>query len=153
MLNHLSWTSYFEGIISLLVIYYVGIAIRYYRQDIKGLLGAETKTTPGLPDQLLYQQASVPANKASGHRHLTDDNDPAHDISEADELIAQIKRHIAAAPAPAELIPQIKNIFQTYTAFKTSPHRAAINELVVSECEKTGAAGLSEDEVDQWWED
>jgi len=49
------------------------------------------------------------------------------------------------------LIPQLKQILWEYESI-AALDRSAINHLVVNECEKTGTALLTEEEVDQWWE-
>jgi hypothetical protein len=159
MLNHLSWTSYSEIIIFLLVIYYTFIGIRFYGSAIKGLLGLSPKNgnTQQLPEQLIYQEASTPVNNLPEEVSYASGSYPDDDIREADELIASAKNSIAEASEKAfaqeRLIAGLKNIFKTHKSLKTSPHRSAINELVVTECERTGTAGLTEEEVDQWWSD
>lgn len=158
-LNHLSWTSYLEIVILLLVIYYVFAGIRFYTAYIQRLLGCAVKSDAyqGLPDQLVYQETASSANSTNVPENYIDDNYPDDDIREADSLTASVKSCIAAASgdayAPDKLTSQIKNIFKKHTSLKASPHRPAINELVVAECERTGTALLTEDEVDQWWSD
>ena len=159
MLNHLSWTSYFEAVIVLLVIYYLFIGIRFYATDIKQLFAPAGKRAADnrLPEQLVFKDAEkpvegLPEEVIYGQENYTDD-----DIQQADELISSIKKRITAANgktySPDTLLPQLKAIFQEHGSLKISPHRPAINEQVVTECERTGVAELTEDEVDQWWSD
>jgi hypothetical protein len=158
MLNHLSWTNYFEAIMPLLVIYYVFIGIRFYAADIKRLFAPAGKDGPtkSLPDQLLFKDTEYAAEGLPEEVIYGRDNCP-DDIQQADELISLIKKRIATASgkpyAPASLLPALKATFRAYGSLKTSPHRPAINEQVVTECERTGVAELTEDEVDQWWSD
>ena len=76
------------------------------------------------------------------------------EISDTDILGGQLRACIARAAdqpfAPASLIAQLKQILKQHTALAPD-ERPAINHLVVSECEKTGTALLTEEEVDQWW--
>ncbi|MDP9077752.1 MAG: hypothetical protein M3O71_10045 [Bacteroidota bacterium] len=159
MLNHLSWTSYFEGVITLLIIYYLYIGVRYYAADIKQLLAPTGKSGPGtkLPEQLVFsdaehQSAGLPEEVSYEHGRYQDD-----DIQDADKLISSVKKRITAASgtayAPVKLLTELKAVFQEHPSLKNSPHRPAINELVVTECERTGVAELTEEEVDQWWGD
>jgi len=163
MLNHLSWTSYFEAVIVLLAIYYPFVGIRYYTADIKKLLttAGNSSTEANLPEQLLFKEAESPVKSPSGG--LTEEvsyeagHYPNQDIQDADELISSVKKRITAASgtayAPVKLLTELKAVFQEHPSLKNSPHRPAINELVVTECERTGVAELTEDEVDQWWGD
>lgn len=157
LLNHLSWASYFETVMTLLVLYYVFVGVRFYAADIQKLTGhiAKNDARRDLADSLLYQETGNPANNTNVPESYTDDNYPDKDILEADKLTAAVKGCILAASgkayAPDQLIPQIKDIFNRHPSLKNSPHRPAINELVVSECGRTGVAELTEDEVDAWW--
>ncbi|MDB5143680.1 MAG: hypothetical protein JWQ66_2393 [Mucilaginibacter sp.] len=159
MLSHLSWTNYFETVMLLLVIYYAFVGIRFYAADIRGLLRLSSKSgTPRqLPEQLVYREQERPVDILPEEVSYASGSYPDDDIRETDELIASVKSRIAEASgkayAPDELIPQLKNIFKKHAGLNISPHRPAINELVVTECERTGTAGLTEEEVDQWWSD
>jgi len=158
MLNHLSWTSYFEAVVLLLVIYYVFIGSRFYAADIKQLFVPAGKNGPdkSLPDQLMFKGDDDAAEGLPEEVIYGRDNYP-DDIQQADELIALIKKRVEAASgklyAPAVLLSELHAIFREHNSLKTSPHRPAINEQVVTECERTGVAELTEDEVDQWWSD
>ena len=159
MLHQISWTSYIEAIIGLLAIYYAYVALKYYADDIRGILnpvGQKPTGTQNLPDALQYEEPEPGAGKVNSVTHSNPDNQPDDSIKEADQLIGQIKQCIQTASekpfAPAVLIPQIKKLFRDNPSLQDSPHRPAINELVVSECERSGTALLNEDEVDRWWE-
>ncbi|MDB4921836.1 hypothetical protein [Mucilaginibacter sp.] len=158
LLHRITWTSYLEFITFLLVIYYIMLGIRFFAGDISQLYNRICGNKPvagnALPAALMYGEpeaaAAAPAPANSNYDGLPDDS-----MAEADELIGKIKQIILAAAdkpfAPAVLIPQLKKLFRGHVSLKTSPHRPAINELVVSECERTGVAGLTEDEADEWW--
>jgi len=159
MLNHLSWTSYFEGIAALLVIYYAFVGIHYYAANIRKLLTSTGRDTTGTPltEQLMFEgeesrTGQLPEDASDDQGHYLND-----DIQEADKLVSALKKQIAAASgasyAPAVLLTELKSIFQEHLFLKDSPHRAAINEMVVTECDCTDVAELTEDEVDQWWGD
>lgn len=158
MLSHLSWAGYWEAVIVLLVIYYLFVGIRFYSAEIKGLLdhpALQNNAGNGLPDQLVYPEQETQANGLPDEVSYSDDTYPDEDILEADELTIAVKALIMAASgkpyAPDQLIPQIKAAFKTHSVLKDSPYRPAINELVASECERTGVGELTEDEVDEWW--
>ena len=159
-LNHLSWTNYFETVLLLLVLYYIFIGFRFYGGDIRRLIrfpafrGMSDKHTP---DQQVFSDKNVADNTLPEEVSYLFAGHSDNDIREADELIAELKEIIGLAfdkaYAPEALLQQLKAAFLGHTTLKTSPHRPAINELVVTECERTGVAELTEDEVDQWWSD
>jgi hypothetical protein len=160
MLNQLSWTTYFEIIIFLTAIYYTYILFKYYRYDIGQLFQSSSgrNETSDVPEVLRYEKpAKIPTPAV---KHFPDARPgPAYteEVQEGEEFIAEIKGCIHKASgkpfAPAVLIPQIKKLFAEHPELKNSSDRPAINELVVRECEDTGTALLTEDEVDQWWTD
>lgn len=161
LLNHLSWTSYLEAVCLLLVIYYLFIGLRYYADDLRRLVNQSAKnvnSTAAIPDALHYggpEEVSYPGTQEL--RKSNPDNRPDDSLSETDSLIGQVKQVILAASgkpfSPAILLPQIKKLLRANPGLRHSPHRPAINELIVAECERTGTALLTEDEVDQWWSD
>lgn len=159
MLNHLSWTSYFETVIAALVIYYLFIGIRFYAADIKQMFVPAGKSMAGnsLPEQLVFKDAEKQTDGLPEEVIYRQDNYTDDDIQQADELISSIKKLITTASgkaySPDTLLPEIKAIFGKHNSLKTSPHRPAINEQVVTECERIGVAELTDDEVDQWWSD
>jgi hypothetical protein len=161
MLNHLSWTSYFEAVILLLVIYYAFIALRFYPGGLRRLFSrAPARNQPGqpLPAALVYQEPGGKEGGPAAPGYLEQDNLPDDSITRADTLMKLVKDRIAVrlSDSPyawAAIRRQIKKIFKEHTSLKNSPHRQAINEMVAAEFKKTGTALLSECEVDQWWGD
>jgi hypothetical protein len=162
MLKQLSWTSYFEIILFLAAIWYVFVLFRYYRGEVRGLYQAKQAETdsPTIPEVLRYEPSAAteeiqfPANEENEEAPVQVQNE---DFAEAEKFIRQVKACIKNASgkpfAPAILIPQIKKLFRENPELLNSPQRPAINELIVQECESTGTALLTEDEVDQWWTD
>lgn len=159
MFKQISWTTYFEVIIFLLIIYYVYILLKFYREDLRRLfrIGKTSENTAQEIPQALRYEAPGPAdqNFIISTGDLNVDNQPDGSLEDADQLIGQLKQVIQSASgkpfSPAVLIPQVKKLFAKSPSLRRSPHRPAINELVVSECERLGTALLTEDEVDQWW--
>lgn len=158
MLSHLSWASYWEAVIALLAIYYLFVGLRFYSADIKGWLSPEALTRNAgdrLPDQLVYPEPAAADHGQPEEVSYTDEHYPDEDILQADELTFSVKALITAASddtyAPDQLIAKLKTVFKKHHVLANSPYRPAINELVASECERTGVAELTEGEVDEWW--
>lgn len=156
MLNHYSWTSYFEVVTLLLVTYYIFIGIRFYGSDIKKLFESRgARPAQDGPEQVVDEESTVAQPKLINADQYVHDNYPDDDIRETDNFIAEAKSLINAAASKAygseSLITRLRQLFTKYTSLRTSPYRPAINEMIVSECERTGVASLTEDEVDEWW--
>jgi len=79
--------------------------------------------------------------------------DPSEAEMLSTALLASIAESSGEAYEPAATTQKLKAILRRYTQFRNSPHRAAINSLIVAECEKAGIAQLSEQEVDMWWDE
>jgi hypothetical protein len=158
MLNHYSWTSYIEAVGLLLVIYYIFIGIRFFGSDIRKLFKSpDARSAQDESEQIVHEEPAVAQPELINTEQYVQDNYPDDDIRETDDLIAEARSLINAAASkaygPESLITRLRQLFNKYTSLKTSPHRPAINEMIVSECERTGVASLTEDEVDAWWSD
>jgi hypothetical protein len=162
MLKQISWTTYFEIILFLAAIWYVFVLFRYYRGEARKLNRAKQPEidSPAIPEVLRYEP--VPATEEIQYPSHDEPEDLPpqalnEDFVEVQKSIGQVKaciRNASGKPfSPAILTPQIKKLFREHPELLNSPQRPAINELVVQECESTGTALLTEDEVDQWWSD
>jgi hypothetical protein len=157
MLSHLSWTSYFQATALLLVIYYLFISLRFYRNELHHLfnrVASRTDNKQQLPEALQYREQEA-GNTTMAAARL---EEPMQETpSDNDHLTVRLKACISQAAdkpfAPAVLIVQLKKILQDPAAKGETIDRELINARVVNECEKTGTALLTEDEVDQWWSD
>jgi hypothetical protein len=160
MLNQVSWTTFFEIVIFLAAVYYLFVLFRYYAGDLRQMVLPRTDATIDhqIPDVLRFEQ---PEELHQAHTEplarARQESLPDESLEETAEIRGQLKQCIQSASgkpfAPAVLIPQIKKLFRDFPELRYSPHRPAINELVVQECERTGTALLTEDEVDAWWSD
>jgi hypothetical protein len=166
MLHQISWTTYFESLIVLLAIYYAATGFKFYGRDISVFIQTRIlKNSPQSRSQIPFFaqepfadteeefEASFPETGPvafeENYYEAPDDS-----ITERETIIARIKAAInetASRPYnPPALTSKIKAIFMDYPSVKNSPYRDAINELIVTECERTGTALLTEDEVDRW---
>ncbi|WP_426582636.1 hypothetical protein [Mucilaginibacter sp. R-33] len=154
LLHQISWLQYLSAVLVAMIIYYIFVILRCYRPELQNLLNRLSGDKAGAPLQALQYQPENEQMAAAVQNPMETAYQEAT-ISETDILVGQLKACIAKAAdkpfAPAILIPQLKQILQQHTAFP-APERPAISHLIVNECEKTGTALLTEDEVDQWWE-
>jgi hypothetical protein len=158
MLQQITWHQYLTAILLLALIYYAVIILRYCRPEIQRLISQLQGNTENnrQPDVLQYQaEDDSPVQDVKHPAPIDEYAEQQEGINEYDHLSGELKVCIARAAdkpfAPAILIPQLKKILQIPREGIASTDRDAINELIVNECEKTGTALLTEDEVDQWW--
>ena len=155
LLHQISWHQYLIVAFVAAIFYYLIVFLKYYRPELQSLQRRISGDKPGEQLQALQYQPdeeeALPATVQSPVER------PYHGeiISNTDFLSGELKACIARAAekpfAPAVLIPQLKQILLEYESI-AAPERSAINQLIVVECEKTGTALLTEEEVDQWWE-
>jgi hypothetical protein len=155
LLNQISWHQYLTISLLAAVIYYLMVILRCYRPELQNLQRRISGDKPGERLQALQYQ---PAEEESPSSPVQSPDQRPHQgeiISNTDYLTGELKACIAKAAdktfAPAILIPQLKQILQKYQSIAAS-ERPVINYMLVNECEKTGTALLTEEEVDQWWE-
>ena len=154
LLHQISWHQYLTVALSAAIIYYLFLILRFYRPELQNLQRHISGDKPGEQLQTLQYQPGEEAIKAAPVHDQTEE--PYHEevITDTDILAGKLKACIIKAAdkpfAPANLIPQLKEILREHQQIAASA-RPAINRLVVGECEETGTALLTEEEVDQWW--
>lgn len=160
LLNNTTWKQYLYTALAAAVIYYAVIAWRYYRHEIKQLiarLSGKTDAPEERPAVLQY-----PTEKTKPQQVNPAVIFPAEAYSQelpfggtANDLARQLRQCIDDAVegpfAPQLLIPTLQKILHDYPDVAATNDREKINALIVSECENTGTALLSESEVDLWW--
>jgi hypothetical protein len=161
MLHHITWHQYLTGIVLAAVIYYIVIILRCYRPELQRIIKQlnGNRETGNLPEALQYpDEAEQPAAETAHAVNFSGQPEYRQEpLTAYDHLAAKLKACIAKAAdkpfAPAIFLPQIKTILKARPETNGAINRQAINEFIVNECEKTGTALLTEDEVDQWWGD
>jgi len=155
LLHAISWHQYLAASFVATIIYYVVVLLHCYRPELQKL---QRRLSGDKPENQLQALQYLPDETAVPAASVNSQGNPSYPqetISDTDIITAQLKACISQAAerpfAPAILVPMLQQILQQNTAISASPGRPAINHLVVNECEKTGTAMLTEDEVDQWW--
>ena len=160
MLKQISWSDYLTCAAILLICYYLFIGLKYFRSGIPFLGGGHNAAgdqVKELPAALLYEKPDpAPELPERATAEVNEERLIAQSqLQDADELIGSLRSiigHAAEKPfAPETLIKELKIHIDQNRNFRNSPHRPAINEMIVSECERTGTALFTEEEVNQWW--
>lgn len=155
MLKNISWTDYSLTVSAIFFIYYLFITTRYYSDEIKNFLSRKQKQN--LRSSFSIDRAYNSSIDEKRDYAVSFENNSDEANTETEQLTERMKSVIADAMS-RQLIPQefkqyLSMVLKEYPAIRYSADRACINELIVSECEKYGAAILSEDEVELLWKE
>lgn len=165
MFTQISWSNYIETLLVLLIIYYIVIGFKFYTQEIKILLSGNQKLPKpkASPDSDLedeHNQISSFQNVqselfSSSKRFMPSEQDTDETFEQVQELTARIKHVIAEAITKnlikEEFILSLQILIRKYQFLKGSPFMVAINNLIVSECEKLGYLILDAEERVMLW--
>ncbi|UPZ36492.1 hypothetical protein MUB18_20615 [Sphingobacterium sp. PCS056] len=156
MLNQFTWIDYFIGICVAMVIYYLWLAIKYFRNDITHAILSKSDERFGsdlFEDE--YQDVTEvrPASVMQDGTAILNTLDS--DFEEIEFLIQKLKKVIAdtskSKPVKAEFKEYLRLVLKEYPSVKDSALRESVNELIVAETEKYGIVILSREEVDVLW--
>ncbi|QRY55572.1 hypothetical protein [Sphingobacterium siyangense] len=156
MLTDITWKDYLIGVSITISIYYLFVGLRYFYPEIRNLLGSKGKLREGdgiygRTDNEAVLEEDV-QERINAIEAFTDD-----DFAEVEHLIERIKLALAYSPADkvekVELLHCFRLMFSEYPSIRNSSLRLSINELVAAECEKYGTATLSQEEVDELWQE
>jgi hypothetical protein len=155
LLHQITWHQYLAFALIAAVIYYLVIILRCYQPELKKLRNRISGDQADSQLQALqYQPEEEPAAKIAPPSPAPAEYQQ-ESITDNDIIAGKLKACIAKAAdkafAPDALILQLKQMLHEHPD-TAATDRPAINHLVVVECEKTGTALLTEEEVDQWWE-
>lgn len=160
LLNNTTWKQYLYAALAAAVFYYAFIAWKYYRHEIKQLiarLSAKADAPEERPAVLQYPTEKTEPQQVNPAVILPEEafSQKLPFSGTANDLARQLRQCIYDAAeepfAPQLLIPTLQKILNDYPDVAATTDREKINALVVSECENTGTALLSESEVDLWW--
>jgi hypothetical protein len=158
MFTNISWGNYIVAVALLLASWYLFVGLRFYFDDIKGIVTGKRKVqfrrlgnTNYLEPQpeLNYQNsAEVTSNQSSfGEFDST--------FQDVDALVERLKNVIADADKrkvlKQEFLDYIQLILKEYPSVQDSPFRSSVSELIVSECNRTESITLTQREAEALW--
>ena len=158
MLQSISWQTYFTSCIFLLVVYYVIVAVVYYRQDLLSKLNKQSafQQPIEIPNVKEFDHKDYQPKVAEGPEVINGNYLPeANDFSELEESAKDELQAFAMAAATqyskTELITALKKILKKYAALKGSLFQQSINKIIEDECKANCSIELSDDEVAELW--
>lgn len=158
MFTNISWTDYSIVVAILGSLYYLFIGLRYYPTELKELLSGKRKLHFRVPEFNKKNETGWPSlqtEEQDGDNSILNTTDDT--FNEVEALIAALKENIEKA-SKKQFIKQefnysLKVILKNYPQIRDSRFRSAIDELLLSECEKHGTITLSEDDIVRLWDD
>ena len=158
MLSGISWNNYIVVVVSLSIVWYLFVGLRYYFEDIKDFVAGKRKlqfrglvgnSIPKSDYDFDYQKSDEILNAQVEFETI----DTV--FNEVEDLTAKLKNAITNA-TEKKLIKKdfedhLRLILKEHPLLANSPFRSSVNELIVSECEKQESVLLTHQEVDALW--
>ena len=160
MLQSISWQTYFTICIFLLVVYYIVIAVVYYRQDLLSKLNNQSTFRHSIEfsqakqfDHKDYQPKVAEGLEINNGNYLPEANDFSELAESAKDELQAFTMAAATQYSKTELITALKKILKRYAALKASSFQLSINNVITDECKTNCSTELSDDEVAELWND
>ena len=159
MLRGISWNNYIVVVVSLSIVWYLFIGLRYYFDDIKDLITGKRKlqfrSLLGKPIlKTNYDFNSQNENEILNTPVQYETVDPV--FNDVENLTASLKEAITDAIqkklSKKHFKAHLQSILQTSPLLANSSFRPSLNELIISECEKQESFLLTLQEVDALWD-
>jgi hypothetical protein len=142
MLSNVSWGEFIEVVVILLVLYYLFIGVKYYREEIKSLLSGKLRKK----DKAAVQQPGQANGKSST-------NDPAFDELEAvvNDLRYGVFERAGKSVSKKELLEQLQERLSKYSNLRIPGYKVAINNYIIIHAEEICGIVFSEHELNSAW--
>jgi hypothetical protein len=149
MLSLISWNVFTEVLFVSLGIYYMAVAVLYYKAELGALLRGKRPfpasiamnpipdTPPGSPGKKEIEEPA-PAEFALTERIVV-------------ELKGTIKKVMADEVEKEDLLRSIAHVLRQCPELKNTAYGKAINNFIIRECGSSYAVHLDEDEVIRLW--
>lgn len=144
MLEAITWNHYFSTLALGLTAYYLGIAVLYYPQELRGLISGKAMQFNLNPRQ-------------EKERHLSKTG--AKEIDPLEELeitVAELKGILGRAgnlTDPYQLLDQLRNALSNHTGLREPAHRVAIYNFLQGHIPKYTPYSFSESELKSLWKE
>lgn len=159
ILTNVTWLNYLIVIAVVLVLYYLFIGIRYYSDELKEVFTLSSSTK---------QNSSLRASDTGNHTNVNEapileEFEQSEGFEDTvDETFEMVERLIATLKSMIQdsaeqqldnvtFSERLRKILEYYGDLKHSQFQFAINELIISECEKIDFNPPSEDELLGLW--
>lgn len=139
LFNHISWTQYLLGATVLIVIYYVGVLLLFYRDELMSRFrrGGSRKETDQWEEK-------------------TDDNPAGELMVDLEGTVEDIAHSILVPGKTAtksELLQQLKVRVANFGGLSRPGYRYALNNFIMEKAETNCGIEFSEQELDEAWDE
>ncbi len=158
MFSGISWATYLLVVFLVLVAWYMFVGLRFYSDELKEVLKGHQEPAIVLhqPNEQPEEETNTEENENTAVPEEADLTAPVDDTyRHVQDLTGTLIEVITDASqkkyVKQELVQYLKRALNRYPELKDSPYRPAINELIISECDKQGAITLNEQETELLW--
>lgn len=142
MLSQISWSSYFEFVAIVLIIYYSIVLVAFYKSDIKKGMS------------LKFQASSPLSNTGMG---ISEDENTPQQVEPPNRLVDEIKALIRQAgynlTPKEEILSALRRLFlsEGFESIDRSLFKVRINTIIAKECKAHCSIHLSEEDLSVVW--
>jgi len=155
MLSHLSWTDYTQTVFWILSIYYALVLIRYYQQELIGLLFRRPKVAPTVLQQVTGNDTPSQDTKPNvvSPVHSNRMHETPHTLIQTlkDEVAAFIPEAVGNGFEKEALLSSLAFILSKYSSPDIVLHREDIQQWIVEQCRTHSSVRISESELVGLW--
>lgn len=150
--TNISWASYILVVTLLVAAWYLVIGMRFYFHNLQNFFTRKRKPKLQIASNETY---STTGSEFTPEQTETLDSDDL--FNEVENLTAKLKETIADASSKnynrEEFIFLLQLTLKEYPHLKGSIFQEALNNLIISECEKYGSIHLSAVELAMLWKE
>ncbi len=157
MVKESPWQYYAVAIVSIIALYYLWVAWKFYQQEIKeaikfGRPRRRQAVDPPL-DELDSDEESIDEKiEAEGELPAWQNEQLFADVEKlAEHLIVEIEEAHRKDYTRQDLIQMLQIILKEYPTLKGTPFQIAVNNRIEAECAKYGSIHLSEGDKREVW--
>lgn len=158
MFRNILWNDYIIVVVFLMVSWYVFVGLRYYLDEIKDVVGGKKKLQGWEKNEELKVEPEADLRlqdslgRISSEMYPQESNTIFHEVEALIKQLKSVLNEVAQKePSKQELEEKLRLILIEYPLLSDSPYRSAVDELIVSECEKYGLPVLIQQEVAALW--
>jgi hypothetical protein len=130
MLNELSWGDYLAAVGLLLALYYTGVGILYYREEIKNLLSPKQNTS------LQGDPAPISVDEAF------------EGLEAVAKKVDSILERAGKGASKTMLLPELKQALANYGGLRIPAYKAAVFNHIIHQAKEICGAGISAQELE-----
>jgi hypothetical protein len=149
MVNNISWASYWYALAIIGVIYYISVALLYYKEELLQVF----KTNKNRSSSKIIWTPQPAAVTGSYQESTIPGPDETERIVQSliDELNAFFDEAKKSKWVKEELLYAVKKLVTKYSSVRNSVYRESVNNLIAVQCDHICSVRLNAEEVDHVW--